>query len=213
MNSPSLPANWADLPDDKLGEELLTLWTHYQVAKRGICPEGESTDIAEGLLNATLLMDTDVAKDAPIEKALQRAASGDFTGAGSLTRDLIQDGAIVMLLEKWAQTGLQFRLNQSKKAKKSRGKINTDDGETTTVSEIITKLATKQEFIDWYASELWDRFLSELVGLCLDPEENTGSSDKSKRSISYDFNDERKSITFGQFSNVVSEARSNKKSG
>jgi hypothetical protein len=107
----------------------------------------------------------------------------------------------------------KYSKHQSKIASNPRGIINTDDGETTTISEIITKLATKQEFIDWYASELWDRFLSELVGLCLDPEENTGSSDKSKRSISYDFNDERKSITFGQFSNVVSEARSNKKSG
>ena len=213
MNSSSLPANWADLPDDKLGEELLTLWTHYQVAKRGICPDDESTDIAEELLNSTLLMDTDVAKDAPIEKALQRAASGDFTGAGALTRDLIQDGAIVMLLEKWAQTGLQFRLNQSKKAKKSRGKINTDDGETTTISEIIKKFATKYEFADWTAIELWETFYGELDKHLLNPEENTDSSDNNKRSISYDFNDERKSITFGQFSNVVSEARSNKKSG
>ena len=213
MNSSSLPANWADLPDDKLGEELLTLWTHYQVAKRGICPDDESTDIAEELLNSTLLMNTDVAKDAPLEKALQFAASGEFIKSGSLLRDFLQDKAIVVVLEKWAQTGLQFRLNQSKKAKKSRGRINTDDGETTTISEIIKKLATKYEFADWTAIELWETFYGELDKHLLNPEENTDSPDNNKWSISYDFNDERKSITLGQFSNVVSEAKSNKKSG
>lgn len=213
MNSPPLPANWADLPDDKLGEELLRCWSGYQVATKDICEEDTATDTAEKILSGTLLMGTDVAKDIPLEKALQRAASGDFTGAGTLLRDLLQDSAIVMLLEKWGQTGLKFRLNQSKKAKKSRGRINTDDGETTTISEIIKKLATKYAFADWTAIELWETFYGELDKHLLNPEENTDSPDNNKWSISYDFNDERKSITFGQFSNVVSEARSNKKSG
>ena len=172
MNSSSLPANWADLPDDKLGEELLTLWTHYQVAKREICPDDESTDIAEELLNSTLLMDTDVAKDAPLEKALQFAASGEFIKSGSLLRDFLQDKAIVVVLEKWAQTGLKFRQNQSDKAKKPRSRIKVD-GEKFSIASIVKNLSLKTDDLGDFipARDLWMELYSELDKMHLEPEE------------------------------------------
>jgi len=53
----------------------------------------------------------------PLEKALQKAASGDFVKVGALLRGLLEDKPIVVVLEKWAQMGLKFRQNQSEKAK------------------------------------------------------------------------------------------------
>jgi hypothetical protein len=122
---------------------------------------------------------------------------------------LLTDQSHASLMKK----GSDYGTHQSRNASKPRGKIETDDGETITIDAIIIRLATKTEFEDWHAFELWEKFLSELVGLCLDPDENTDSSDKRKWSISYDSNNKRKSITFGQFSNVVSKARSSKNSG
>jgi len=175
MSSSGLPDNWTDLPDDKLGEELLTLWTHYQVSKISICPEDDSTDIAEELLNSTLLMDADVATDIPLEKALQKAASGDFAKAGVLLRDLLEDKAIVMVLEKWAQTGLLFRQNQAEKARKPRNRINID-GEKFSITSIVQELSLKTDDLGDFipARDLWMELYSELDEMHLEPEEKKG---------------------------------------
>lgn len=203
MNSPPLPANWADLPDDKLGEELLRCWSGYQVATKDICEEDTATDTAEKILSGTLLMDTDVAKDIPLEKALQRAASGDFTGAGTLLRDLLQDSAIVMLLEKWGQTGLKFRLNQSNNAKKPRNRIKVD-GEKFSIASIVQKLSLRIDELGDYvpARDLWMELFSELDKKLLEPEEK-------REVITYIKDDDGicNEIKYTSFEAMISKAR------
>ena len=198
--------------DDDLGKYLLGAYIESTAERRGATTESQIKAVGDAIVKAlqtveTLDLDT---KDIPFEKALRLAAIEKYEAAGSIFRNMMHDRAKNMHFER---KSTKYSKHQSIIASNPRGIINTDDGETTTISKIITKLATKEEFADWHAKELWDKFLSELVGLCLNPEENTDSSDTKKWSISYDFNDERKSITFGQFSNVVSEAKSNKKSG
>ena len=203
MNSPPLPANWADLPDDKLGEELLRCWSGYQVATKDICEVDTATDTAEKILSGTLLMYTDVAKDIPLEKALQRAASGDFTGAGTLLRDLLQDSAIVMLLEKWGQTGLKFRLNQSNNAKKLRNRIKVD-GEKFSIASIVQKFSLRTDELGDYipARDLWVELFSELDERHLEPKEK-------REVITYIKDDDGicNEIKYTSFEAMISKAR------
>ena len=213
MSPPALLDNLAYLPDDKLGEELLILWTNYQVTKRGIHPEDESIDVAEGLLNGTLLMDTDIARDVPLEKALRFSALGEFAKSGSLLRDFLQEKAILVVLEKWAQAGLNFRKDQSKKAKKSRGKV-TEDGKTLT--QIINKLANSPRYNEYPAKELWTVLLGEINELGIDFEAYGDESyDKDLDRYILIYSTDRlkgRSKTFKSFQNDVSRARKEKES-
>lgn len=117
---------------------------------------------------------------------------------------------------KYAMMGKNFSRNQSEKAKKPRGKVS-DDGKTMTINEIIGQLTRSPEHIDELgdvrAKGLWPLLFSELASRHLHPEEISHSSDLRKTRYLYDFGDGRKTITFGQFSNVVSYYRSGKKSG
>lgn len=199
-------------PDNDLGKYLLGAYIEATAERRGATTSSQVKAVGDAIIKAfqtveTLDLDT---KEIPLEKALRLAAIEKYEAAGSIFRNMMHDRAKNMHFER---KSTKYSKHQSKIASNPRGIIITDDGETTTISKIISKLATKKEFADWHAKELWDKFLSELVGLCLNPEENTNSSDTKKWSISYDFNNERKSITFGQFSNVITEAKRNKKSG
>ena len=106
--------------------------------------------------------------------------------------------------------GIEYCDSQKRKAKKPRGKIS-EGGQT--VSGIISHLAQSVEYTDDGAPELWNRFYGLLDDERLDPKESVSCCDSKKSYIEYDGADgRRKQITFGRFSNAVSENRKDKKS-
>jgi hypothetical protein len=99
--------------------------------------------------------------------------------------------------------GLGFRASQVRKARRPRGKLA--DGRT--LDQVIAELTLRPEHRDATALELWPQLFGELDRLTLNPEETGDSRDPQRNAYAYDYHDARKTITFGQFANVVSKSR------
>jgi hypothetical protein len=102
------------------------------------------------------------------------------------------------------EAGLKYRHAQSERARRPRGRL-TDDGPT--MPEVVHRLALKSERRNDTARELWPNLYAELDELRLDPQ-LTDSPELRKSFYTYDFKNGQKRITFGQFANLVSGARS-----
>jgi hypothetical protein len=102
------------------------------------------------------------------------------------------------------RSGLKYRHAQSERARRPRGRL-TDEGET--MSEVVRRLALKPERRNDTAWELWSHLHAELDDLRLAPQ-LIDNPELGKSFCTYDFKDGRKKITFGQFANLVSGARS-----
>jgi len=101
------------------------------------------------------------------------------------------------------QMAERYRQDQSRKAKRPRGKLFEANGQT--INEIIGRLAKGKP--DDSAKELWPHFYSELDDYHLNPKE-----DDQKSVIEYDSNDGgRKTIAFGTFKKLVSQYRTGRK--
>jgi hypothetical protein len=105
--------------------------------------------------------------------------------------------------------GLKFRWSQARRASRPRGKLA--DGRT--LNQVIAELALRPEHRDATALELWPHLYAELDRLTLSPEETRDPKDPRRNAYAYDYRDSRKTITFGQFANVVSKSRILQKSG
>ena len=97
-----------------------------------------------------------------------------------------------------------YRKVQSEKARKPRGKIGNNE---TTIRQFIQKLALSNEHKEDSHKELWQHFYWKLEEERLDPEEKPHASDLDKSCYLYNFNDKRKSISFGNFVNVITKSR------
>jgi len=105
--------------------------------------------------------------------------------------------------------GEQFRASQAGRASKPRGKLS--DGRT--LNQVIAELALRPELRDETARELWPHLYAELDRLTLSPKETRDPKGPRRKAYAYDYGDGRKTITFGQFANVVSQSRGTQKSG
>lgn len=96
---------------------------------------------------------------------------------------------------------------QSAKAQKQRS-AKADSGES--IPDLIKRLATDSRYAEETAMQLWDRFIGELdsAGLC--PETNETDQNQRKWTVSYIGKSSTKSMTFGRFSTLVSNSRSEK---
>lgn len=104
--------------------------------------------------------------------------------------------------------GERARDAQSKKAKKPRGRI-TDDGRT--MDQVIARLALTQ-YPRESARAIWTHLGAVLEEEGLSPAEIVDTEDPQKWTYEYDFNDQRKRISFRRFQAVLSKARREKKS-
>jgi hypothetical protein len=105
--------------------------------------------------------------------------------------------------------GKNYGRHQSRIAKQPRGKVG-DDEET--ISQIISRLGDEEGLERETAQELWGPFFNSLGERRLDPKRIDHPTDPKKNKIEYNVKDSRKSITYGQFENVLSQYRK-KKSG
>jgi hypothetical protein len=105
--------------------------------------------------------------------------------------------------------GKKYGMHQSRIAKLPRSKVGDDKK---SISQIISRLGDEEGLERETAKELWDPFYNSLRERRLDPKWIDHPTDPKKNKIEYNVKDSRKSITFGQFENVLSQYRK-KKSG
>lgn len=199
--------------DYDLGGLLLGLFITAQAEDLGIPIDQISEEFGERVRVYVSTLETEDARITSVEKALHKAASGDFESAGRLIRQHLLNRTEQALLrsgfnemQPLVKIGKKFKKTQSTKAKKSRGKL-TDEGDT--MSDIIRKLAISEKYSEESAKDLWGHMFAKLDELSLNPEEFYG--DSKKATYSYDFKSARKQIAFGTFSNNVSRFRKESK--
>lgn len=197
-------------PDDELGKYFLGVFIEATAERRGAIAshlQAVGNAIVEALRTVeTLEVDVSVI---PAEKALRLAAIGEFAAAGRIFRDLVNGGGIPAIIRKFAQLGTRYSQTQRERAGKPRGKVS-ENGET--IDQIIGRIASVNR--EESAKQLWTRFFGELDGLHLEPNELDHLTDPKKSAYEYTgANGDRKSISFGQFANVVSAYRKREKSG
>lgn len=107
------------------------------------------------------------------------------------------------------ELGLKHKGSQSSRAKYERGKIN-EKGET--LNQLIGRLCLKRGNIEKSAASLWSDFLAMLDDKLMDPKETPHPKDSRKSVVEYNSGDGRKTISLGQFLNVVSDYRTGKRS-
>jgi integrase len=100
--------------------------------------------------------------------------------------------------------GQKYKKVQPEKARKSSSEVH---DKNLAINQIISMLAISSEHENEIAKELWAHFLSELNDRNLHPYQFDIKQDITKWKCEYDFRDNRESITFKQFSNIVSESR------
>jgi hypothetical protein len=114
MQLPNFDSNWLDLPDDKLGAQLLEWWIDFQAESRGIPSNKITIDIAENIRIATLNIDGDDANNSSLEKALILIARGEVARGGSLFRGYMTRGATDIKVRDLAIKGIKFKSGKRK---------------------------------------------------------------------------------------------------
>jgi hypothetical protein len=78
-----------------------------------------------------------------------------------------------------------------------------------TIGDIVADLATRAQFQDYTADDLWPHLMDELDRRHLNPAEKSNRADMAKSSVSYFPPKKPKgySITLERFRNIVSDAR------
>jgi len=103
-------------PNDALGRLLLGLCIREEVWNRGLSTDQITDVIATFYVEQVSNLEAEIAEDAAFEKALHKAARGDFETAGRLIREHLVNGAI-------AYKFIPIGIEKSKQAKEygSRG--------------------------------------------------------------------------------------------
>jgi len=76
-----------DIPDDEVGKTLLAQWFIAQAALLGLTINEVNEALAERMRQDVLAKETSTAGNAAVEKALHKAASGEFEVSGNLLRE------------------------------------------------------------------------------------------------------------------------------
>ncbi|BAN35023.1 hypothetical protein SCD_n01194 [Sulfuricella denitrificans skB26] len=111
MKMPPLPDNVLDMPDYELGGLLLGWFIAVQADDLGI-PFEQINQIpehfAEQVRKRVLTIETDTVENFAVEKALHKAASGDFETAGRFIREHMISGGVSIVSMKFAPIGIKF---------------------------------------------------------------------------------------------------------
>ena len=117
MDLPESPVFKLHLADDDLGKYLLGYYIAAQAADLDIPADQIMQDFAEQVRQHVLTLESQTASNAALEKALHKAAGGDFETAGRLFRELVDHGVLhIAALDEWASG----RRRQKANAKRPR---------------------------------------------------------------------------------------------
>ena len=116
----------------ELGQDLLALWIASNAEKKGIDPYDVPIKIQEEIVLNTRLIDGDSAINAALEKAIKRAAQGEYEKAGALVRELFAEGVISIITLDECITG------------KRRQRSNASKPRTDELQKLIIEIATEK---------------------------------------------------------------------
>lgn len=117
MALPPFPPDALEESDATLGQLLLAWFIATQAYDCGVPLNAIPEEFAEQVRQHVLTLESATAKDAALEKALHKAADGDFETAGKLLRELLQHGALHIAALDELKTGSR---RQRSIARKSR---------------------------------------------------------------------------------------------
>ena len=149
-------------PDDELGKLLLPLFIHSQAQDLGIPADQISEDFVERVVEYVKTLEASTASKAAIEKALHKAAGGDYQAAGKFLREWLTSGAETIALEKIARRYVPIGIRKSDQAKEfgSRGAASNREIGRANQQKI---LATAKEILDGRTRKPTDRDLAGRV--------------------------------------------------
>jgi hypothetical protein len=120
---PPFPADWPSYSDYELGGILLFWFIGQQAAELGIGPSEITEEFGEQVRQRILTLETSTARNAPVQIAFHKAASGDFQTAGKLIREYLEEGAIAMVRMRFVAEELARRALGRRKGGQSTGGI------------------------------------------------------------------------------------------
>jgi hypothetical protein len=115
---PPFPVEYLDLPDDELGELLLGWFVVHFAESRGLFPDIPSE--FSGAVLSQLKFTNARPENAAVEKALHKAADGDFETAGKTIRYYYENGAHHMAAVRIAHEEREKRLKGPRKGGAAR---------------------------------------------------------------------------------------------
>jgi hypothetical protein len=180
-----------DVSDYDLGRRLLASWIGAQAESQGIPANKIPPPFAEKMREAASLAETDFAVNSAIEKALQKAAIGDFEVAGRFLREhlvreagILKSDAEIKRLEPFAATGEKFRQGR---------KVGTGGPIRKVIAELLAKEPTLSN------AQLWDAIRKK-------PPKGWKSQDNVKFGKYFE-GPENKNMGYSRFLNVCAEER------
>jgi len=114
MTMPPFPEDALELPDYDLGGLLLAWFVMAQAEDVGLPIDRIPEEFAERVRQYVLTIETVTAKNAAVEKALHKAASGDFEAAGKFLREHMLSCAVAL---KFIPMGLKSHQGPKQRAK------------------------------------------------------------------------------------------------
>lgn len=90
------PNEWLTMPDAELGRRLLDSFVYAQTVDLGLPVDQIPEAFVERVRQYILTIETKLARSAALEKALHKAALGDFETAGRFLREHMTAGAVAM---------------------------------------------------------------------------------------------------------------------
>jgi hypothetical protein len=124
MAVPTFPPDALKMADDELGGLLLGYFIAVQADDAGIPIDQIPDEFAERVRQHVLTAESRTARNAAVEKALHKAAQGDFEFAGRLLREHMNTRAVALKL---IPIGIN-KLKQAKKFGRSGAKVKRDEG-------------------------------------------------------------------------------------
>ena len=100
--------------NEELGAALLLSWIRDQARTRGVAESDISEALADQIVREIPNVETNTAATTALEKALHKAADGDFAAAGKLVREYTMLGAKSMVDEKYAGAGIRRTVQASR---------------------------------------------------------------------------------------------------
>ena len=129
--TPILAAADLELPDDELGKLLLGLVIAAEAEARGVPFEQVTEKAAVKVVEAAKRSEATKAINSTIEKAIHKAAAGDFATAGRLLKEHMKDRALFMAALDEAVTG--------RRKNRDYGRRSSGDGLTESINEIVKR--------------------------------------------------------------------------
>jgi hypothetical protein len=111
MTLPPFPSDALDLSDYDLGGLLIGWFVMTQAYDLDLPIDHIPDEFAERVRQYVLTQEAETAKNAAIEKALHKAASGDFESAGRFLREYLKCGAVSL---KYIPIGVKFTRGRKK---------------------------------------------------------------------------------------------------